>query len=393
MLRNSSHIEASEMPEIPVNGEVLKWARAIRGLTIDKAAEMLKISPEELRTYEAGLKKPLVGFLRLMAQKYRVNFASLLMPEPLPIPELPADFRSSSDARPLTMKARLAIEEVEEWLDAFEDIADEHGSLVPAIEIGSASLNDDPIRLAERERKRFGISFEEQREWENTSRARNRWRNKIEERGVFTYMIRMEMEELSGFSILHDQLGAICVNDNEPTEGRKIFTLFHEYCHLLLRKAGISDENDSNGIEAFCNTFAGSFLVPENALRGVIGSEFRNLKVPHEFSSDQVRLLSRIFHVSNRAMAVRIEQTGLAEAGFYRRRTAPWDMPKAVPKLSKDKKKKISQIKVRLKLLGKLHAATVLEALEHRAVNPSDASEMIGLRPASFDKLKKAVFG
>jgi Zn-dependent peptidase ImmA (M78 family) len=179
------------------------------------------------------------------------------------------------------------------------------------------------------------------------------------------------------------------VNDSESSEGAKIFTLFHEYCHLLLRQAGISDENDSNRIEQFCNQFAASFLTPKSA----IAESVAGFALPHEFSDTEVKRLATRFRVSNRAIALRLERTGLAPRGFYARRTAPWDVPEP-----SDEPKPIpegrqpSYIRIQIKKKGRLHAETILHAVERRAINSFDAAELMGLKYSSFGKLK-AVLG
>jgi Zn-dependent peptidase ImmA (M78 family) len=267
-------------------------------------------------------------------------------------------------------------------LEAFEDISDEAGRIVPKLNIGSAELKDDPEDVAARERKRFSVSVQEQRSWRGLGEARRRWRQRIEKHGVFTYMIPMPPDELSGFSILHDGLAAICVNDSESTEGAKIFTLFHEYCHLLLRQTGISDENNSNRVERFCNEFAASFLIPRNPLLEAIG----DIKTPHEFSDADVKRLATRFRVSNRAAALRLEKTGLAPRGFYERRTGPWDLP-AEPRPVRSEQSP-SLITIRLKRIGRLHAATILRAVERGVMNSFDASQLIGLRVATLSKVK-----
>jgi Zn-dependent peptidase ImmA (M78 family) len=310
------------LAEVPVNGKVLAWARELRGLDIENAAKLLDVSPDELRALESGAKKPLVGFLRHISAKYQINFTSLLMPEPLPIEKRPVDHRERHGKRSLSIDTLVAMEEVAEALEAFEDIGGEAERIVPRLNIGSARLEEDPEGIATRERKRFGVSVEEQRAWRNLADARRQWRRRIEDRGVFTYMIPMPPDELSGFSMLRDGLAAICVNDREPTEGAKVFTLLHEYSHLLLRQTGISDENNSNRVEKFCNEFAASFLIPRNALVEAIG----DIETPYEFSDADVRRLATRFRVSNRATALRLEKTGLAPKGFYERRTAPWDL-------------------------------------------------------------------
>jgi Zn-dependent peptidase ImmA (M78 family) len=373
------------MAEVPVNGKVLGWARAIRGLDIEDAARLLDVTPDDLRAYESGAKKPLVGFLRLISARYRINFTSLLMPEPLPIEKRPTDHRVRRGKRALSIDTLVAMEEVGEALEAFDDIAGEAERIVPRLNIGSAQLDEDPETVAARERKRFGVSVEEQRLWRSPGDARRHWRRRIEDRGVFTYMIPMPPEELSGFSFLRDDLAAICVNDREPTEGAKVFTFFHEYCHLLLRKTGISDENNSNRVERFCNEFAASFLTPRKPLVEAIG----DIEIPYEFSDSDVKRLAAQFRVSNRAIALRLEKTGLAPKGFYERRTAPWDLPSEPRPVTAVRQP--DYIKIRIKRIGRLHAATVLRAVNRRVINSFDASDLIGLQPGTFGKVQAAL--
>jgi Zn-dependent peptidase ImmA (M78 family) len=382
--------ESEAMAKVPVNGRVLQWAREMRGLNLDAAAELLGVSASELHAYESGQKQPLVGFLRHMSSKYRINFTSLLMPDPLPPTKQPTDHRVRFGKKPLSIDTLVAIEEVTDALDIFEDIASETKRLIPKLRIGKATLQDNPAQVAARERTKFGVSFSQQRSWRSIAEARVRWRERIEERGIFTYMVKLPPEELSGFSILRDEaLAAICVNDTEPTEGAKIFTLFHEYCHLLLRNAGISDEKDSNQVERFCNRFAAAFLIPKSNLIETISESVQNFAAPHEFSDSDVRRFSNIFRVSNRAMALRLERTGLAPTGFYAKRTAPWDVPvEPSPVEQTSKKQQPSQIRITLKRVGRLHASVVLEAVKRHAINSFDASELIGLRPSTFSKVK-----
>jgi Zn-dependent peptidase ImmA (M78 family) len=321
-----------------------------------------------------------------MSEKYRINFASLLMPAPLPAEERLTDHRiRRAGQRRLSIDSLVAIEEVRDALDAFEDLAASAPAVMPTLSIGTAELTDDPEEVAARERKRLGVSLEEQRSWRNAGDARRGWRQRIEDRGIFTYMIPMPPDEISGFSILRSKLGAICVNDRETTEGAKIFTLFHEYCHLLLRKTGISDENSRNRVERFCNQFAAAFLIPRAGLADAIGRE----PTPRDFSDADIRTLAARFRVSNRAIALRLEETRLAPKGFYARRTAPWDVPTARRPQSPDSKP--SYVVLRIKRLGRLHTATVVRAYKRKAINSFDASDLLGLAPTTLTKLQAAI--
>lgn len=384
--------EDEAMARVPVNGKVLEWAREYRGLTLHDAARLLSVSSAELHSYETGEKEPLVGFLRKMAQKYRINFASLLMPEPLGPPERQQDHRTRPGSkRQLSLDTLVAIEDAAEALEAFEDIGSDVRDIVPRLRIGKATLRDNPAEVAAEERKRFGVSIAEQHSWRNLADARVKWRRHIEERGVFTYMVPLPLKELSGFSLLRNGLAAICVNDNETTEGAKIFTLFHEYCHLLLRTTGISDNNDRNRVERFCNRFAASFLIPKSDLIEVVSN--MDITTPHEFSTEETKYLAKWFRVSNRAIVLRLERTGLAPDGFYRRHTKQWDLPIEPPKppVIQEKKTQPSQVRIRVKEIGNLHATIVMQAFQHNAINAVDASELVNLKPSTFPKLRKYI--
>jgi transcriptional regulator with XRE-family HTH domain len=213
--------EREAMAEVPVNGKVLQWAQEIRGLDINDAAKLLEVTSEQLLAYESGKERPLVGFLRKMSSKYRINFTSLLMPEPLPLRRLPTDHRTRFGKRRLSMDTLLAIEEVTEALEVFRDISSENRSIIPKPKIGKARLRENPEEVAARERKKFNVTLEQQRSWRSLGKARIEWRKRIEERGIFTYMIALPLEELSGFSIFKDSMAAICINDREPTDGAK----------------------------------------------------------------------------------------------------------------------------------------------------------------------------
>jgi len=392
MLPNKNQ-ESETMAKVTVNGKVLEWAREIRGLTLDDAAERLGIPSSDLLGYESGATKPLVSLLRKMSAKYRINFSSLLMPEPLPPTKRPTDHRRRFGRKRLSLETLVAIEQINEALEAFDDISSDIRSIVPRLKIGTAKLTDNPAEVAAHERKRFDVSIMEQRGWNGLAGARRKWREHIEDRGVFTYMMSLPYKELSGFSILHDDLAAICVNDSEPTEGAKIFTLFHEYCHLLLRNAGISDNNDKTRVERFCNQFAASFLIPRGDLMDAISRCVGGVDTPYEFSDTHVKQLAGWFRVSNRAIALRLEKTGLAPVGFYAKRTAPWDIPNPPKPVPVDSKRQVSAVRIHLKRIGHLHASTVLEAVKRNAINSLDASELFGmqLRPNTVKSIEAAL--
>ena len=68
---------------IPVNPEVLIWARTTADLDLDAAASRIGVKPERLRSYEAGEQDPTINQIRGLAAAYHRPLAAMFLPEPL----------------------------------------------------------------------------------------------------------------------------------------------------------------------------------------------------------------------------------------------------------------------------------------------------------------------
>ena len=109
------------------------------------------------------------------------------------------------------------------------------------------------------------------------------------------------------------------------TPAARIFSLAHELGHLVCRSDATCEEFGVPGvaqskIESWCESFAGAFLMREDAVRDVIrqqqeAARRRGGELPTDI--DQVRLVMRKFRVSGRAGALRLEGLGIAPKGLY----------------------------------------------------------------------------
>lgn len=102
-------------------------------------------------------------------------------------------------------------------------------------------------------------------------------RDLLADNAIYTLQFDLPLDMVRGFSLTQRPY-IIVINKNDSTTG-KIFTLLHEYAHILLRlNEGIicsnmellSNSNDSytvrtnniKDIEIWCNRFAVAFLLP-----------------------------------------------------------------------------------------------------------------------------------
>lgn len=118
-------------------------------------------------------------------------------------------------------------------------------------------------------------------------------------------------------------LGAVLAKDDDlailyresDSKNRKRFTIAHELAHCCLhikpeQKQYIEYRRDvisSDKREIEANIFAGELLIPENALRTVIGSR--------KVTSEVIDILSKIFVVSNNVMIERLKHLNIDIAG------------------------------------------------------------------------------
>src|SRR5699024_8742263 len=92
----------------------------------------------------------------------------------------------------------------------------------------------------------------------------------------------------------------------------QVFTLLHEFTHLLLGESGVSDlaPNNPHEVEKFCNKIAAEFLVP--------GEEFVSLWRPREDPWTQnLAILAQHFHVSQWVIARRALEHNLIDQQQY----------------------------------------------------------------------------
>ena len=95
-----------------------------------------------------------------------------------------------------------------------------------------------PRRPLEKARAAIGIDLEEQIAWPSVWQALKHWRAAVEAQHAYVFQLKMPIEEARGFSLLEQRCPAIVLNQSDAPAAR-IFTLFHEYAHLLLAKPGL----------------------------------------------------------------------------------------------------------------------------------------------------------
>jgi Zn-dependent peptidase ImmA (M78 family) len=159
------------------------------------------------------------------------------------------------------------------------------------------------------------IEVETQLKWKTEWDAFREWRAAIERNNILVFQLPMPVEDARGFSLADEDPYAIVVSSSDAVRAR-IFTLFHEYGHLLLHTSGIclpqldgrSREHGAE-LERWCNSFAGAFLVPDPALSRTVQSGQAELEGQALY--DAMGNVAREFKVSEQAALLRLRELGM----------------------------------------------------------------------------------
>jgi Zn-dependent peptidase ImmA (M78 family)/DNA-binding XRE family transcriptional regulator len=370
---------------IPVSPEVLHWARDFRRLSEEDAATKLGVTVEYLRALEKGEEKPSLTMFEKIAAQYRLPQSTLFRRTRPNNPPEPADYRTLGGDRPnKTFELSVAVSRARTLISELQRVAEDDAEYRPPV-LPNLSLAGDPGELGERERERLGTDFDTQKSWNNSAEAFRQWRRLIERQGVSVFMEKFPLADCRGFTLYDSgKPPCIIVNKDEEFDVARIYTLVHEYCHLLVRKPGISDENPANPVEAFCNRFAAGFLMPKSALRQLL-PHWPNS--PVEWADSEISAWAKQLKVSRRALAIRLEELGLAPKGLNRRFAAA-PPPK---KQKRDGEIKIPASTTRLNEVGSNYARVVLSAYDREAITLADAAKAFGLTPRQIEAVREAI--
>jgi len=320
--------------EVSVEPKVLVWARESIGMSKPEVAKKLNASEDTVSKWESGQKKPtLIQLERLAKTIYKRPLAVFFLPEPPKELPFPKDFRSlpPDKRKPFSSKTYLAIRRARRLQSLDSELTESLNRKI-VTQIGKTSLSDDPEIVANKTRERLGIEIQTQFSWENEPEALDEWKKTIENLGVLVLQIGIPIEETRGFSLTEGNLPVIVLNLRDAINGR-IFSLFHEYGHLLLNDSGICGDmgdqeylsDEAKSIERFCNHFAGAILVPKDAL---LNHELvKSKEYPAHWTDEILKEIAETFKVSQEVILRRFVILGLATRDFYQKKREEWSPP------------------------------------------------------------------
>lgn len=371
--------------EVKVQPSVLQWLRASSGWTPVEVSKKIGVQENAYQSMEAGEKKPTLKQIELLAKAFRRPVAAFLLPSPPQESSLPKDFRLIPNEKKEFSKKLRRVFRRARWLQELsrELMTNLNSSIEP--NITKADISDNPLTIASKERVASGITLDAQIKWRNSYDAFRTWRDYLEKKNIRVFQISMPIGEARGFSLTDKKPYMVIVNSADNINAR-IFTLFHEYGHLILSETGVcipefetlKDSSELRLIESWCNKFAAEFVLPQQIRQHLAMEEKQDLgKLLNRYSSK--------FKVSKYALLVRMKELNLVKDA---------ELVEFVEKIRVVGSRKggfgrgLTQLQRCKQERGENYVSLVLENLDRGLINTRDALDYLSIRMKYLDSIR-----
>ena len=380
-----------------VEPPVLRWARESVNLTPLAAARKMKLPDDRVEQWEAGSATPTIAQLRKATEVYKRPLAVFFLSEPPTDFDAMRDFRRHQEAKAgewspeLHGEYRRAIAQREAALDLaeiddapppttwrLEPLPGDDEEIAAAAR--SLLLSQSPLSLP----KSIGTKYEHL----------NTWTAALEEAGVLVMATsggRVATSEMRAFSLYDDVLPVIMVNSRDAARGR-LFSLLHEYAHLLLHTGGLCDTvtdtkatNADRALEARCNAIAAAILMPPGLV--LAGPEVAGRRaLPDSWDYPTLREAAAPYGVSAEAFARRLLTLGRISPNFYQARRAEF-----LAAYAREEDQATTGggnwYRITARDLGKAFVRRIADARRRRVIDSYTAASFLNVKVDQIDRL------
>lgn len=323
---------------IPVNPNVLCWARVSMHLSLEEVARRMNKSVSDIEAWERGEASPTyIQLERLAYTIYKRPIALFFFPDVPDEEAVEQSFRTLPEHALERMPSRILY--LLRRARVFQlNLAELYDGVNPASRQILRDLDFAPsvavTDMAEQVRAYLSIDLALQQSWDGTDDALKHWRTALEDHGVFVFKDSFNPpgknkadsveSAFSGFCLYDTDFPVIYVNNNKP-KSRQIFTLFHELAHLLMHTGGVDTRQDdyieyltgdNRRIEVLCNQFAAEFLLPSGDFQARLAGKPIHDGVIADFAA--------LYGVSRETILRRLLDWGRVSQQEYEEKTQQW---------------------------------------------------------------------
>lgn len=369
---------------------MLVWAREEVGYSIEEAAEAIGISVETLEEAEHGKRSLTLNQLRKAAEQYDFPFGYFYLSKPpyektyKPVP----DYRVEPGLVGRSHhRLALEIKKVRDRRLIFMDVMASLGNEVELFKTMPEEMPPENIGVLVRER--LGVSDAKLADLAYDD-VYPYWKSKIEKDGVLVYESQYIPDEsgVIGVAIFYETYPIILLKRGGDYNARRLFTLLHEYSHLLLGRSAINDAvaltldepvTDVGQLEIRCNRMAADILVPPAKLDRI---DYETLA-----AVDKMELLANKFKVTYTTAAVCLKRFGLI-SNFELSELL--ELRRKARKRAQERKPaevRIPRENIMRLDMGRPMFRAVLDAYGSGLLDVFDASKILNLRVKKINKL------
>lgn len=373
------------------NPKLLEWARKEVGLSKLEVANRFNKSEDTIISWENGSDAPTFRQLKDLANYYKRPTAAFFFREIPPRTPKPTDYRMLRGVArdQFTKETLIAYRELYGMVSKTQDLLNEINSDIK-FSLPTFNLDGNPEEKAEQLRSHLGFSVERQiKEFDSYYIAQDVWRSLLFDHGVVVRICMMPINDARAFCLFNGDCAGIGLS-NEDREHGRIFSLFHELCHLSLGQPGVSGistnyRSQNQEIEDYCDKFSASFLLPS--------SHPDVIRFLQEFSAslsfESGRSVASRFKVSKYVVLRRAFDLSMIANDVYWELVNKWKSIDASTIQRQKSKLKDSPSgnynATQISYNGKRFVSLVMEALNRNFLTKVEVKRILGISPSAVE--------
>jgi len=289
-----------------ISPQILNDLRTSSGMSEEEVAKKLNLPKSKYRNIENGVEKLSTSNLVHLADIYKRPLIAFYSFDIEKEPEMPHDYRLNRDKK-LSNQVFLAKRKAIYLAKQLQETTNIKTNL-PKVNINSTSKE-----LADYLRDTLKVDLSILKDLQGET-IFSFYKSIIEEK-FFIPVIEhpLKTNGVRALSIYAD-VCAVVLNESDTGE-IKLFSLFHELCHLLRRQDGvctvdIEKDKQNQPEERYCDEFAAYFLLPEKDLKNELGDR--------PLSLQELNRLSKGFGVSKTVILIHLKDLNLVNERRYK---------------------------------------------------------------------------
>lgn len=375
-----------------VNGNIIRWAREFYNMSEEEAARSIGVSGEKYSAWESGAEFPTYAKLKKISDVFRKPSAVFFFSEPPDIPPIKGDLRTLPDTVVDGFSKNVMVQL--EKAKAYQLNLLELYETSNCIFTNRTIIPTETKQLCNYLRNIMGFPINAQKGRKNTKVVFEIYREKLYELGIYVFKDSFKDNNVSGLCINDDLFPVILIN-NSMSFARQIFTLFHEFYHLVSNTSGAEIIRDdyykyldiSQSItEKNCDTFANEFLVPTDDFK----IELSKKKI------DDLRIaeLATLYSVSKEAIMYKLWTLKIITPQEYEslKETFYGDAIRNQKKKNGENSSGGNYYFTKLAYLGSSYTGDVFKQLYSGKIDNFRASEMLNSKVDHLPQLEAAYF-